>query len=105
MADPKGFMKYAREGPKRRPVELRIQDWREFYEPIPEDKLRAQGARCMDCGVRFCQSNHGCPVVNLIPERNDVGQRGRWQDGREAAHGASHSPGFAGRMCPSARES
>src|SRR5438445_81261 len=75
MADPKGFLKYPREGPKRRPVELRIQDWREFYEPIPEDKLKAQGARCMDCGVPFCQSNHGCPVVNLIPEWNDLVDR------------------------------
>src|SRR5437899_9188749 len=62
MADVKGFLKYAREGPKRRSVELRIEDWREFYEPISEDKLKAQGARCMDCGVPFCQSNHGCPV-------------------------------------------
>ena len=54
MADPKGFMKYPREGPKRRPVELRVLDWKEFYEPMAEDALKAQGARCMDCGVPFC---------------------------------------------------
>ena len=64
MADPKGFMKYPREGPKRRPVELRVLDWKEFYEPMAEDALKAQGARCMDCGVPFCQSHNGCPVVN-----------------------------------------
>ena len=55
MGDPKGFMKYAREGPKRKPIELRVLDWKEMYEPITEDKLKAQGARCMDCGVPFCQ--------------------------------------------------
>ena len=54
MGDPKGFMKYAREGPKRKPVELRVLDWKEMYEPIAEDKLKVQGARCMDCGVPFC---------------------------------------------------
>ena len=57
MGDPKGFMKYAREGPKRKPVELRVLDWKEMYEPISEDKLKTQGARCMDCGVPFCQGN------------------------------------------------
>ncbi|MEK7294743.1 MAG: glutamate synthase, partial [Nitrospirota bacterium] len=55
MADPKGFIKFAREGPKRRPVELRLRDWKEFYEPFADDKLQTQGARCMDCGVPFCQ--------------------------------------------------
>ena len=58
MGDLKGFMKYAREGPKRKPVELRVLDWKEMYEPIPEDKLKIQGARCMDCGVPFCQGNN-----------------------------------------------
>ena len=70
MADPKGFLKYAREGPTRRPVELRVLDWKEMYEPFTDDKLQLQGARCMDCGVPFCQSTNGCPVVNLIPEWN-----------------------------------
>ncbi len=105
MADPKGFLKYPREGPKRRPVELRIQDWKEFYEPIPEDKLKAQGARCMDCGVPFCQSNHGCPVVNLIPEWNDLVHRGRWKDALKALHATNNFPEFTGRLCPAPCES
>src|SRR3989449_4135248 len=105
MADVKGFLKYAREGPKRRPVELRIQDWKEFYEPISEDKLKAQGARCMDCGVPFCQSNHGCPVVNLIPEWNDLVHRGRWKDALKALHATNNFPEFTGRLCPAPCES
>src|SRR5437870_1174550 len=105
MADVEGFLKYAREGPKRRSVELRIQDWREFYEPISEDKLKAQGARCMDCGVPFCQSNHGCPVVNLIPEWNDLVHRGRWKDALKALHATNNFPEFTGRLCPAPCES
>ncbi|MGH7236533.1 MAG: glutamate synthase subunit beta [Nitrospiraceae bacterium] len=105
MADPKGFMKYAREGPKRRPVELRILDWKEFYEPISEDKLKEQGARCMDCGVPFCQSHNGCPVVNLIPEWNDLVHRGRWKDALKALHATNNFPEFTGRLCPAPCES
>jgi len=105
MADPKGFMKYAREGPKRRPVELRVHDWKEFYEPMPEDKLQAQGARCMDCGVPFCQSHNGCPVVNLIPEWNDLVHRERWQDALKALHTTNNFPEFTGRLCPAPCES
>ena len=105
MADPKGFMKYAREGPKRRPVELRIRDWREFYEPMAEEGLKAQGARCMDCGVPFCQSLNGCPVVNLIPEWNDLVHRGRWKDALKALHTTNNFPEFTGRLCPAPCES
>jgi glutamate synthase (NADPH/NADH) small chain len=105
MADPKGFMKFAREGPKRRPVELRVQDWKEFYEPISEDKLKNQGARCMDCGVPFCQSANGCPVVNLIPEWNDLVHRGRWRDALKALHTTNNFPEFTGRLCPAPCES
>jgi glutamate synthase (NADPH/NADH) small chain len=105
MADPKGFMKYAREGPKRRPVELRVMDWREFYEPMSEDVLRNQGARCMDCGVPFCQSYNGCPVVNLIPEWNDLVHRGRWKDALKALHTTNNFPEFTGRLCPAPCES
>ena len=86
MGDPKGFMKYAREGPKRRPVELRVLDWKEFYEPISDEKLQTQGARCMDCGVPFCHTGKlisgmasGCPIHNLIPEWNDLVYRGLWE--------------------------
>jgi glutamate synthase (NADPH/NADH) small chain len=105
MADPKGFMKYAREGPKRRPVELRVRDWKEFYEPISEEKLQTQGARCMDCGVPFCQSTNGCPVVNLIPEWNDLVHRGRWRDALKALHTTNNFPEFTGRLCPAPCES
>ena len=100
MGDPKGFMKYAREGPKRKPVELRVLDWKEMYEPISEDKLKIQGARCMDCGVPFCQGNTGCPVVNLIPEWNDLVYRGRWNDALKALHTTNNFPEFTGRLCP-----
>ena len=105
MADPKGFMKYPREGPKRRPVELRVLDWKEFYEPMAEDALKAQGARCMDCGVPFCQSHSGCPVVNLIPEWNDLVHRGRWKDALKALHTTNNFPEFTGRLCPAPCES
>src|SRR5919206_401762 len=105
MADPKGFLKYQRGGPKRRPVELRVQDWKEFYEPIAEDDLKAQGARCMDCGVPFCQSTNGCPVVNLIPEWNDLVHRGRWKDALKALHTTNNFPEFTGRLCPAPCES
>ena len=105
MADPKGFLKYAREGPKRRPVEIRVRDWKEFYEPMPEDTLKSQGARCMDCGVPFCQSHNGCPVVNLIPEWNDLVHRGRWKDALKTLHTTNNFPEFTGRLCPAPCES
>lgn len=105
MADPKGFLKYAREGPARRPVELRVLDWKEMYEPFPDEKLQLQGARCMDCGVPFCQSSHGCPVVNLIPEWNDLVHRGRWKDALKALQTTNNFPEFTGRLCPAPCES
>ena len=105
MADPKGFLKFTREGPTRRSVELRVQDWNEIYEPFSEDKLKTQGARCMDCGVPFCQSPSGCPVVNLIPEWNDMVHRGRWKDALKALHSTNNFPEFTGRLCPAPCES
>lgn len=105
MADPKGFLKFVREGPKRRPVEIRVLDWKEVYQPFPEDKLRNQGARCMDCGVPFCQGSNGCPVVNLIPEWNDLVHRGRWKDALKALHATNNFPEFTGRLCPAPCES
>jgi glutamate synthase (NADPH/NADH) small chain len=105
MADPKGFMKYKREGPKRRPVGLRIKDWKEFYEPVSEESLKAQGARCMDCGVPFCQSNHGCPVQNMIPDWNDLVYQGRWKDALRLLHATNNFPEFTGRLCPAPCES
>ena len=100
MGDIKGFMKYAREGPKRKPVELRVLDWKEMYESISEEKLKIQGARCMDCGVPFCQGTTGCPVVNMIPEWNDLVHRGRWKDALKALHTTNNFPEFTGRLCP-----
>jgi glutamate synthase (NADPH/NADH) small chain len=105
MADPKGFLKYTREGPARRPVELRVLDWKELYEPFSDDKLQLQGARCMDCGVPFCQSSNGCPVVNLIPEWNDLVHRGRWKDALKALQTTNNFPEFTGRLCPAPCES
>ena len=105
MGDPRGFLKYAREGPTRRPVELRVLDWNELYQPFSEDKLRKQGGRCMDCGVPFCQSTNGCPVVNLIPEWNDMVHRGRWKDALKALHTTNNFPEFTGRLCPAPCES
>ncbi|MDR4500144.1 MAG: glutamate synthase subunit beta [Nitrospirales bacterium] len=98
-------MKYAREGPKLRPVELRVHDWKELYEPFSEDRLEQQGARCMDCGVPFCQSSTGCPVVNLIPEWNDLVYKGRWKDALKALHTTNNFPEFTGRLCPAPCES
>ena len=105
MADPKGFLKFSREGPKRRSIDLRVLDWNEVYEPFSEDKLRKQGGRCMDCGVPFCQSSKGCPVVNLIPEWNDLVHRGRWKDALKALHSTNNFPEFTGRLCPAPCES
>ncbi len=105
MADPRGFMHFARETPARRSVELRVLDWKEMYESFPEEKLRNQGGRCMDCGVPFCQSNTGCPVINLIPEWNDMVHRGRWKDALKALHSTNNFPEFTGRLCPAPCES
>ena len=72
MADPKGFMTIPRKLPKRRPVDVRIMDWKEVYEEQPIEELREQAGRCMDCGIPFCHS--GCPLGNLIPEWNEIGR-------------------------------
>lgn len=105
MGDPKGFLKIRREGPKRRPVEERVHDWREIYQPLPEETLKAQGARCMDCGTPFCQSATGCPVHNLIPDWNDLVYRGRWKDALKVLHSTNNFPEFTGRLCPAPCES
>ncbi len=93
-----GFMDYSRELAPRRPVAERVNDWFEIYQDFPEDKLREQGARCMDCGVPFCQT--GCPVSNLIPDWNDLVYRGRWKDAVRQLHATNNFPEFTGRICP-----
>ena len=99
MADPNGFLKHThRETPKRRPVALRLQDWKEVYEEFSHDTLQVQASRCMDCGIPFC--HNGCPLGNLIPEWNDMVFRGRWRDAYERLHATNNFPEFTGRLCP-----
>jgi glutamate synthase (NADPH/NADH) small chain len=93
-----GFMEYGRELPSRRPAIERVNDWFEIYQDFPEDKLRNQGARCMDCGVPFC--NTGCPVANIIPDWNDLVYRGRWKEAARQLHATNNFPEFTGRICP-----
>ena len=93
-----GFMEIKRETPARRPIAERLQDWREYDLKLPEDKLRAQGARCMDCGIPFCHK--GCPLGNIIPDWNDLVYRGRWQEAIERLHSTNNFPEFTGRVCP-----
>ncbi len=107
MGKPTGFMEYTRQLPAdRSPVE-RIKDWGEFHEHMPEDELRSQGARCMDCGVPFCHTGElmagmaaGCPVNNLIPEWNDLVYRGHWREAIDRLHKTNNFPEFTGRVCP-----
>jgi len=98
-----GFMKWGRSGPKRRPVELRLRDWREVYEPFDREELRHQAGRCMDCGIPFC--NNGCPLGNLIPDWNDLVYREHWHDAIERLHATNNFPEFTGRLCPAPCES
>ncbi|MBI2709572.1 MAG: glutamate synthase subunit beta [Actinobacteria bacterium] len=98
MGDTTGFMKHGREVPRRRPVPVRVKDWREVYEPFPDDRLRTQAGRCMDCGIPFC--NNGCPLGNLIPDWNDLVYRDHWRDAIERLHATNNFPEFTGRLCP-----
>jgi len=98
-----GFLKWGRSGPTRRPVELRLKDWKEVYEPFDSSKLNEQAGRCMDCGIPFC--NNGCPLGNLIPDWNDLVYRGHWQEAIERLHATNNFPEFTGRLCPAPCES
>jgi glutamate synthase (NADPH) small chain len=98
MGKPTGFMELTRELPQRRPVIERVNDYFEIYLPFAEEKVRAQGARCMDCGVPFC--NTGCPVNNIIPDWNDFVYRDRWRDAIRRLHATNNFPEFTGRICP-----
>jgi glutamate synthase (NADPH) small chain len=98
MADPKGFLKVARETPTRRPVPLRLMDWREVYEEFPDGKLERQASRCMDCGIPFC--HQGCPLGNLIPDWNNLVYRGDWREAIERLHATNNFPEFTGTLCP-----
>ena len=93
-----GFLEIQRQQPTRRAVDDRLEDWKEIYEPFPEEKQREQGARCMDCGVPFCHT--GCPVNNLIPDWNDLAYNGRWESAIRRLHATNNFPEFTGRICP-----
>ena len=105
MADPKGFLTLRRATPGRQAVEDRVRHWREFYGPVPEAAVRTQAARCMDCGVPFCQGDSGCPVRNIIPEWNGLVQRGEWREALESLQATNNFPELTGRLCPAPCES
>src|SRR3989338_3711599 len=98
MGDVKGFMKYERKDFEKEPAPQRLKHWHEFYLKMPEEELKAQGARCMDCGVPFCQQ--GCPIGNIIPDWNDLVYKNRWQEAIERLHKTNNFPEFTGRVCP-----
>jgi glutamate synthase (NADPH/NADH) small chain len=95
---PTGFMEFGRSLPRRRPVSVRLRDWREVYEPFGAEATQEQGARCMDCGIPFC--HEGCPLGNLIPEWNDLVYKDDWSDAIERLHATNNFPEFTGRLCP-----
>ena len=98
MADPKGFLTTPRQTPTRRPVDVRIKDWKEVYEPQEFGDLQKQAGRCMDCGIPFC--HNGCPLGNLIPEWNDLIWRGEKREAIDRLHATNNFPEFTGRLCP-----
>jgi len=107
MGKPTGFMEYAREIPADREPLERIKDWNEFHLHMPEEDLRTQGARCMDCGIPFCHTGTllsgmacGCPINNLIPEWNDLVYRDLWRQALDRLHRTNNFPEFTGRVCP-----
>jgi glutamate synthase (NADPH/NADH) small chain len=93
-----GFLEYERETPTRRPIVERVGDWFEIYQEFPLEKVRTQGARCMDCGLPFCHT--GCPLNNIIPDWNDLVFRDRWKDAIRVLHATNNFPEFTGRLCP-----
>ena len=107
MGKPTGFKEIARELPKDRGPAERLNDWDEFHLHMPEEKLKSQGARCMDCGIPFCHDGRllagmasGCPINNLIPEWNDLVYKGLWHEALDRLHKTNNFPEFTGRVCP-----
>ncbi|MCA9404095.1 MAG: glutamate synthase subunit beta, partial [Candidatus Omnitrophica bacterium] len=98
MGDVHGFMKYERKDFDKEDPKARIKHWNEFIETMPEEEIKTQGARCMDCGVPFCQS--GCPIGNIIPDWNDLVYRNHWKEAIERLHKTNNFPEFTGRVCP-----
>jgi glutamate synthase (NADPH/NADH) small chain len=98
LGKPTGFMEFQREVAQRRPVEERVKDWRGVYLEFPEQQVRTQGARCMDCGIPFCHT--GCPLNNVIPHWNDLVYRDRWKEAIRILHSTNNFPEFTGQLCP-----
>lgn len=100
MGKPTGFIEFERNSAPYRAAAERVLDFKEIYTSHDEARLTTQGARCMDCGVPFCQSNDGCPIHNLIPEWNDLVYRGHWREALDRLHKTNNFPEFTGRVCP-----
>jgi len=107
MGKPTGFIEFERELPADRDPLERVKDWKEFHLHLPEERLKNQGARCMDCGIPFCHSGtlisgmaSGCPINNIIPEWNDLVFRGLWKEALDRLHKTNNFPEFTGRVCP-----
>src|SRR5688572_2138366 len=98
MGNPTGFLEISRITPERRPVDERLRDWKEVYKDFPDEKLKAQASRCMDCGVPFC--HQGCPLGNIIPDWNDLVYKDRWHEAIERLHATNNFPEWTGRLCP-----
>jgi len=98
MGEATGFLKWGRETPVRRPVPVRLRDWKEVYEDFPLEAITTQAGRCMDCGIPFC--NNGCPLGNLIPDWNDLVYRDQWREAIDRLHATNNFPEFTGRLCP-----
>jgi glutamate synthase (NADPH/NADH) small chain len=96
--DPNGFLRYERQLPKRRPVPVRILDYKEVYPPAGEELIRDQATRCMDCGIPFCHD--GCPLGNRIPDWNDLVRTQQWEAAADSLHATNNFPEFTGRLCP-----
>ncbi|WP_184403567.1 glutamate synthase subunit beta [Geomicrobium halophilum] len=108
MGNPTGFMEINRKTPAKREPKERVEDWNEFQLTPPEEEIEEQAARCMDCGIPFCQAGTnmpgsdeiGCPVYNLIPEWNDLVYKGQWKEALQRLHKTNNFPEFTGRVCP-----
>ncbi len=100
MGKPTGFKEYERKKVEWRLPVVRLNDYDEIYTEPSKEHLETQGARCMDCGVPFCQSATGCPIDNLIPEWNDLIYTGRWREALDRLHKTNNFPEFTGRVCP-----
>ena len=98
MGKPTGFMEFQRLSEAYEPVEARLKHYKEFVGHLSDADAKTQGARCMDCGIPFC--NNGCPVNNIIPDWNDLVYRGNWEEAIAVLHSTNNFPEFTGRICP-----